>query len=284
MSEKVTINDFLEMKEKEEPITILTAYDHPTAKMIDEAGIDSILVGDSVGNVILGYENTLPVTMNEMIHHTKAVTRATERSLVIGDMPFTSYQTSTSDAVKNAGRFIKEGKASAVKVEGGRGVLDKVKAITNAGIPVMGHLGLTPQWIHQFGGYKVQGKTHKAAKEILEDAKKLEEIGVFSLVLESVPRELAKIITRELRIPTIGIGAGPDCDGQVLVLQDILGISGKSPTFVKKYVDLSPKIQEALNDFKEEVKSGEFPTKEHSFEMNEEELESLKKKLSESGD
>lgn len=282
--EKITTATIREMKERNEPITVLTAYNYPTARMVDEAGIDSILVGDSVANVILGYENTLPVTMDEMLHHTRAVARAAKRALVIGDMPFLSYQASTSDAVRNAGRFLKNAGASAVKVEGGRGVIDRIEAIIGAGTPVMGHLGLTPQWIHQFGGFKVQGKTRKAARVIIEDAKKLEEVGVFSIVLESVPSELAKIVTEEVSVPTIGIGAGPYCDGQVLVLHDLLGLSGMSPKFVKKYADLTPIVQEALSSFREEVKSREFPTEEHSFKMDEEEIKSLKEYLSKSGE
>lgn len=282
--DKVTVSIFRAMKDQNEPITVLTAYDYPTARMVDEARIDSILVGDSVANVILGYENTLPVTMEEMLHHTRAVSRATERALIIGDMPFLSYQASTEEAVKNAGRFLKDGGASAVKVEGGRGVIDKIEAIIDAGIPVMSHLGLTPQWIHQFGGYKIQGKTSKAARLIIEDAKKLEEVGVFSIVLESMPQEVAKIITGEVKVPTIGIGAGPHCDGQVLVLHDILGLSGLSPKFAKKYVDLAPQIQAALASFREEVKTREFPTEDHSFKMEKEEIKSLKEYLSKSGE
>ncbi len=273
---KVTTTALREMKARGERITMLTAYDYPSARMVDDAGIDAIMVGDSLGNVILGYKNTLAVTMEEMLHHTKAVARATKRALVIGDMPFMSYQASVEDAVRNAGRFLKEGHAEAVKVEGGRSVLNKIEAIVGAGIPVMGHLGLTPQWIHQFGGYKVQGKTGAAAKLILEDSKLLEQAGVFSLVLECVPWQLAKLITERANVPTIGIGAGPYCDGQVLVLHDLLGLSGEHiPKFVKRYARLDGIMAKALSDFKEEVRGEKFPSLEHSYEMPNEELKKL---------
>lgn len=273
---KVTTTALREMKARGERITMLTAYDYPSARMVDDAGIDAIMVGDSLGNVILGYKNTLAVTMEEMLHHTKAVARATKRALVIGDMPFMSYQASVEDAVRNAGRFLKEGHAEAVKVEGGRSVLNKIDAIVGAGIPVMGHLGLTPQWIHQFGGYKVQGKTGAAAKLILEDSKLLERAGVFSLVLECVPWQLAKLITERANVPTIGIGAGTYCDGQVLVLHDLLGLSGEHiPKFVKRYARLDSIMAKALSDFKEEVRGGKFPSLEHSYEMPNEELKKL---------
>lgn len=278
--EKITTAIIREMKAKGKRITMLTAYDYPTARLIDEAGIDMILVGDSVSNVILGYRDTLGVTMDEMIHHTKAVSRGTKRALVVGDMPFMSYQASVEDAVRNAGRFLKEGQAEAVKVEGGRGVADKIKAIIQAGIPVMGHLGLTPQWIHQFGGFKVQGKAEASARMILEDAKGLEEAGVFSIVLECMPWQLGKLITKRVSIPTIGIGAGPHCDGQVLVLHDLLGFSGGfTPKFVKRYAKLEDEIIKALADFKGEVKVGKFPSLKYSYEMTEEELKKLLKSL-----
>ncbi|KUO43357.1 MAG: 3-methyl-2-oxobutanoate hydroxymethyltransferase [Hadesarchaea archaeon YNP_N21] len=274
--EKVTVETFSEKKAKGEKITILTAYDYPTAKLIDEAGIDAILVGDSLANVILGHENTLAVTVDEMIHHTKAVARATKRALLIGDLPFLSYQTSAEDAIRNAGRLIKEGHAEAVKVEGGSGVMDKIQAILNAGIPVMGHLGLTPQWIHQFGGFKVRGKTTEAAKAIVRDAELLEQAGVFSIVLECVPWQLAKLITELVSVPTIGIGAGPYCDGQVLVLHDILGLSDKfTPKFVKQYAQLNEAIKKALAEFLGEVRGGKFPSLEQSYSMAEEELKKL---------
>ena len=278
--QKITTAVLKEMKERKEKIVMLTAYDFPTARMVDEAGIDAILVGDSLGNVILGYRDTLAVTMDEIVHHTKAVARGTKHALVIGDMPFLSYQASTEDAIRNAGRLIKEGRAEAVKVEGGRSVMDKVEAIVGAGIPVMGHLGLTPQWIHQFGGFKVRGKTEVAARSIMEDARSLEKAGVFSIVLECMPWQLAKIITEKVEVPTIGIGAGPYCDGQVLVIHDLLGLSGDfAPKFVKKYAQLGSVIMKALADFKEEVKSGKFPSLEHSYEMKGEELKKLVKHL-----
>ena len=278
--EKVTTVTFREMKMRGERIVMLAAYDYPTARMIDEAGIDAILVGDSVSNVVLGYKDTLAVTMEEMLHHTKAVARAVERAMVIGDMPFLSYQASVEDAVRNAGRFLKEGGAEAVKIEGGREVLDKIEAVIQAGIPVMGHLGLTPQWVHQLGGFKVQGKTQAAARVIVEDARKLREAGVFSLVLECVPWQLAKLITERIDVPTISCGAGPYCDGQVLVLHDLIGLSGLSPKFVKHYAELKDPIERALRDFREEVRTGKFPTLEHSYEMKSKELRELKKWLS----
>ena len=277
---KVTTATLREMKARGERIAMLAAYDYPTARMIDEVGIDAILVGDSLSNVVLGYTNTLAVTMEEMLHHTKAVARATRRALVIGDMPFLSYQASVEDAVRNAGRFLKEGGAEAVKVEGDRNVLDKIEAILRGGIPVMGHVGLTPQWVHQFGGFNIRGKSEAAARMILEDAKELERAGVFSLVLECVPWQLAKLITENVEIPTIGIGAGPYCDGQVLVLHDLLGLSGhRVPKFVKQYAKLESTMVNALTDFKREVKAGKFPTLENSYEMSVAELRRLVKKL-----
>jgi 3-methyl-2-oxobutanoate hydroxymethyltransferase len=274
--EKITTAVLREMKERKEKIVMLTAYDYPTAKMEDEAGIDAILVGDSLGNVILGYRDTLSVTMDEMVHHTKAVARGTKHALVIADMPFLSYQASTEDAIRNAGRLIKEGRAEAVKLEGGRSVVNKVDAIIGAGIPVMGHLGMTPQSIHQFGGYKVRGKNEAAARSIIEDSKVLEKAGVFGIVLECMPWQLAKIITKKVDVPTIGIGAGPYCDGQVLVTHDLLGLSGEfSPKFVKKYAQLGGVIMNALADFKGEVKSGKFPSSEHYYEMKGDELKKL---------
>jgi 3-methyl-2-oxobutanoate hydroxymethyltransferase len=278
---KITTAVLREMKARGERITMLAAYDFPTARLVDEAGIDAILVGDSVSNVVLGYPDTLRVTMNEMIHHTKAVARGAKRALVIGDMPFLSYQASTEDAVRNAGRFLKEGGAEAVKVEGGRAVADKIEAIVQAGIPVIGHLGLTPQWIHQFGGFKVRGRTEEIARAILEDAQRLEEAGVFSIVLECIPWQLAKLITERASVPTIGIGAGPYCDGQVLVFHDLLGLSGEfTPRFVKRYAKLEDTILRALADFRDEVKAGKFPSLDYSYEMKEEELKKLVRRLS----
>jgi 3-methyl-2-oxobutanoate hydroxymethyltransferase len=263
---RITTSVVREMKAKGEKITMLTAYDYPTAALLDEAGIDIILVGDSLGMAVLGYDNTLPVTMDDMIHHTKAVARATKRAMVIGDMPFMSYQASVDQAVANAGRFLQEAWAHGVKLEGGREVAEAIHRIATAGIPVMGHLGLTPQSVHQFGGYKVQGKEKSAAERIQEDAKILEDAGAFSLVLECVPSGLAKQITGALKIPTIGIGAGKDCDGQVLVVHDILGLFDKFiPKFVKKYANLGPQITEAVKKYIEEVRSSDFPGPEHSY-------------------
>jgi 3-methyl-2-oxobutanoate hydroxymethyltransferase len=233
---------------------------------VDEAGVDIILVGDSLGMVILGYDSTLPVTMDEMIHHTKAVSRAVKRAMVVGDMPFMSYQVSAEDALYNAARFLQEAGAQGVKLEGGREVAEITRRITSAGIPVMAHLGLTPQSVHQFGGYKVQGKEDASAKRIMEDAKILEEAGAFSLVLECVPATLAKDVSESLTIPTIGIGAGVHCDGQVLVLHDMLGMFEKFiPKFVKTYVKLNVQMKESIQQYIDEVKRGVFPEKKHSF-------------------
>ncbi|MCX7817310.1 MAG: 3-methyl-2-oxobutanoate hydroxymethyltransferase [Syntrophales bacterium] len=263
---RVTTATVREMKRKGEKITMLTAYDYPTAVVLDEAGIDILLVGDSLAMVVLGYDSTLPVTMDEMIHHTKAVVRGTKRAMVVGDMPFMSYQASVEDAVRNAGRFLQEGGAQAVKLEGGREVAETVLKITQAGIPVMAHLGLTPQSVHQLGGYKVQGKEEKVAKKIMEDAKILEEAGAFSLVLECVPKGLAEEITKNIGIPTIGIGAGVHCDGQVLVVHDMLGLFERfTPKFVKKYANLNIQIKEAVKTYIDEVKRGTFPDDAHSF-------------------
>ncbi|MCD6153674.1 MAG: 3-methyl-2-oxobutanoate hydroxymethyltransferase [Syntrophobacterales bacterium] len=263
---KVTTSVIRSMKEKGEKITMLTAYDYSTAAVMDEAGVDMILIGDSLGMVVLGYDSTLPVTMEDMLHHTKAVSRAVERAMVIGDMPFMSYQASVEEAMRNAGRFMKEAGAHGVKLEGGREVAEITRRITSAGIPVMGHLGLTPQSVHQFGGYKVQGKGDTAAKRILEDAKILEEAGAFSIVLEVVPATLAAEISKSLKIPTIGIGGGVDCDGQVLVVNDMLGMFKEfTPKFVKKYANLNANMKEAIEQYLDEVKKGAFPGKEHSF-------------------
>lgn len=263
---KITINDFLRKKAEGLKITILTAYDYPFARIVDEAGLDAVLVGDSLAMVVQGIENTLPVTMDEMIYHTRMVSRASERVMVIGDMPFMSYQTSVEDALRNAGRFLKEGGAHAVKVEGGSEVAQKVGAMVRADIPVMAHIGLTPQAIHRMGGFKVQGRTEEAQKRILEDARTLQEAGAFSIVLEAVPMEFAKRITETLTIPTIGIGAGPFCDGQVLVLHDVIGMFERFiPKFVKRYANLKDEALRAIKRFKEEVESGEFPGEEQSF-------------------
>ena len=264
--EKVTTQSIKKMKQDGEKVTMLTAYDYSTAALLDQVGIDILLVGDSLGMVVLGYETTLPVTMEEMLHHTRAVSRATKRAMVVGDMPFMSYQVSTEQALKNAGRFLKEADAHAVKLEGGIEIADTVKKLVDSGIPVMGHLGLTPQSIHQLGGYGVQGKEDKAARKMINDAIALEQAGVFSLVLECVPTALAKDITEKVSVPTIGIGAGVYCDGQVLVTHDLLGIFEKFvPKFVKKYVELNKPIKKAVSEFIEEVKKGKFPGPEHSF-------------------
>ena len=264
--EKVTTQTIKRMKQDGKKITMLTAYDYSTAALLDQVGIDILLVGDSLGMVVLGYETTLPVTMEEMLHHTRAVARASKRAMVVGDMPFMSYQVSTEQALENAGRFLKEADAHAVKLEGGVEIVDTVKRLVDSGIPVMGHLGLTPQSIHQLGGYGVQGKEDEAAKKMIDDAIALEEAGIFSLVLECVPTALAKGITEQISVPTIGIGAGVYCDGQVLVTHDLLGIFEKFvPKFVKRYVELNKPIKEAVNRFIEEVKQGKFPGPEHSF-------------------
>lgn len=268
---RVTTAALMEMKEKGEKITLLTAYDYPTACLLDEAGIDILLVGDSLGNVVLGYENTLPVTMEESLHHTRAVARGAKRAMVVGDMPFLSYQTTVADAVLNAGRYLKEAGAHAVKLEGGRKRADVVRALVETGIPVMGHLGLTPQSVHQLGGFKVQGKTEEAAKRLIEDALILQEAGIFSLVLETIPSTVAAEVTRQLRIPTLGIGAGPHCDGQVLVFHDMMGLTGKKvPKFVKQYAKLYEVMLEALKTFKAEVQEGVFPGPEHCYNVPQE--------------
>jgi 3-methyl-2-oxobutanoate hydroxymethyltransferase len=273
---RVGINEIKEMKAKKEKIVMLTAYDYSTAKLVDEAGIPLILVGDSLGMVILGYESTIPVTMDEMIHHTKAVVRGTKQSLVIGDMPFMTYHTSISDALRNAARFIQEGGAQAVKLEGGVTVAETVKRIVECGIPVMGHIGLTPQSIHQLGGHKVQGKTPEAAKQLLKDAQALEQAGAFAVVLELVPAPLSKLITQKISIPTIGIGAGADCDGQVQVISDLLGLFADFvPKHAKQYAKLAGTIRAALTDYIAEVKDGSFPTVEHSSTLDESLLEEL---------
>jgi len=263
---RFTITDLLNKKKQGQKIIMLTAYDYPFAHLVDEAGIDMILVGDSLSMVIQGNETTLPVTMDEMLYHTKIVVNSTKRAMVVADMPFMSYQVSIEEAVRNAGRFIKEAGAHAVKLEGGREILSHVKAITEAEIPVIGHLGLTPQAILRMGGYKLQGKTDEQAKRIKEDALSLQETGAVAIVLELIPSELAKEVTEKLHIPTIGIGAGPHCDGQVLVIYDLLGLFEKfTPKFVKKYANLREIILNAVKQFKEEVEKGEFPNEEHSF-------------------
>ncbi|MCS6903054.1 MAG: 3-methyl-2-oxobutanoate hydroxymethyltransferase [Candidatus Bipolaricaulota bacterium] len=282
MDERVTIPGLLKLKEKREKIVCLTAYDWPTALVLDRAGIDLILVGDSVGNNILGYSSTIPVTMDEMIHHTKAVRRGVARALLVGDMPFMSYQASTEEAIRNVGRFIKEGGADAVKLEGGEEIAELISTLVRRGLPVMGHLGLLPQRTAQVGGYKVQGRDEISARKILQEAKLLEEAGVFAVVLEMVPWPLAKLISETLKIPTIGIGAGPYCDGQILVITDVLGLSLRvSPKFAKRYLNLAEQIEQAAKAYCTDVKSLTFPTVEqHSFSMDEEVLKKLSSNVS----
>lgn len=273
---RVTISEIRGMKQKQEKIPTLTAYDYVTAKVVDEAGVPLILVGDSLGMVMLGYESTIPVTMEEMLHHTKAVVRGAKKAMIVGDMPFMTYQVDISDALQNAGRFIKEAGAQAVKLEGGEAVAETVRRIVNCGIPVMGHLGLTPQSIYQLGGFKVQGKTPELAKKLLKDARILEEAGAFSVVLECVPAPLAKLITQRLSIPTIGIGAGPDCDGQIQVISDILGLyTDFVPKHAKRYVRLAEEMKTAVSDYMNEVKSTVFPTVKQSYTMDEKLLDGL---------
>jgi len=263
---KITIHDLLKKKREGKKITMLTAYDYPFARIVDEAGIDAIIVGDSVGMVVQGLENTLPVTMDEMIYHTKIVSRAVKNAMVIGDLPFMSYQVGAEEAVRNAGRFLKEAGASAVKLEGGAEVAEHISAMTKSDIPVMAHIGLTPQSIHRMGGYKIQGKTEESAKRLLEEAHIVEDAGAFSLLLEAIPAGLAKKITEEMTIPTIGIGAGSYCDGQVLVLHDVIGLFDRFlPRFAKRYADLKDDVLKAVTAYKEEVEKGIFPSEKHSF-------------------
>jgi 3-methyl-2-oxobutanoate hydroxymethyltransferase len=273
---KVTTLTFRQKKERGEPITMLTAYDYPTALAMDQAGVDSILVGDSLAMVVLGYENTLPVTMEEMLHHSRAVARGARSALLIGDMPFMSYQVSVEEATRNAGRFLQQGGMDAVKLEGGRERADAIRSITGAGIPVMGHLGLTPQSVNQLGGFRAQGKTAVAAKRLVEDALILEQAGCFSIVLESVPARLAELISRKILIPTIGIGAGVGCDGQVLVTHDLLGLFDRfTPKFVKKYANFHQEMQKAFRDYIDDVETKHFPSPEHTVEMDDTEWNTL---------
>lgn len=273
---KQTAVTFLDHKQKGEKISMLTAYDYSTAKLVDQAGIDGILVGDSLGNVMLGYEDTLSVTVEDMIHHGAAVARGVKNALVVIDMPFLSYQTSVYDAVKNAGRLVKEGHAGAVKLEGGKELAPQIRAITAASIPVMGHLGLTPQSIHTLGGYRVQGKTEAAAQKLLEDALAVQEAGAFALTLECVPAKLAQLITSKLSIPTIGIGAGAGCDGQVLVYQDMLGMfDDYTPKFVKRFAEVGEVMKNAFAEYNRQVKEGSYPDEAHSFGMDEDVLKKL---------
>ncbi|MBB6716579.1 3-methyl-2-oxobutanoate hydroxymethyltransferase [Clostridium gasigenes] len=273
---KNTVVTFKEAKVRNEKLTMLTAYDYSMAKIIDGAGINGILVGDSLGMVCLGYEDTLSVTMEDIIHHTKAVSRGAKNSLIVADMPFMSYQTSIYDSVVNAGRLIKEGRAQVVKLEGGVEVCDKIEAIVKASIPVMAHIGLTPQSVNAFGGFKVQGKSEEAARKLKEDAKAVEKAGAFAVVLECVPAKLADIITKEINIPTIGIGAGVNCDGQILVYQDMLGMFNDfTPKFVKKYANVGEVMNMAFRKYIDEVRDGVFPEEAHTFKISDEVLEKL---------
>lgn len=276
---KLTIPDILKKKQEGKRITMLTAYDYPSARLIDEAGMDMILVGDSLAMTVLGYESTVPVTMDEMIHHSKAVKRGVKYALLVGDMPFMSFNVSKEETIRNAGRFIKEGGCDAVKLEGGFEAVDVTKALCSAGIPVLGHIGLTPQTAVSLGGFKVQGKDAETAQKLIDASFVLEEAGCFAVVLECVPDKLAKLITGNLSIPTIGIGAGPHCDGQVLVTNDMIGLFERFvPKFVKRYKNLWPELLEAFKKYREEVEGGKFPTEEFSYTMNDEELDKLKVK------
>lgn len=279
---KITTRTFQAKKQAGNRITMLTAYDYPMARAVDRAGIDSILVGDSLGMVVLGYSNTLPVTMEDMLHHCRAVARGAERALLIGDMPFMSYQAAPEEAVRNAGRFLQEAGMDAVKLEGGSERIEAVRAIISAGIPVLGHLGLTPQSVHQLGGFRAQGKTADQAVELYRDARLLEKAGCFGLVLESVPDRVAEFISSQLSIPTIGIGAGGGCDGQVLVTHDLLGYFDRFvPKFVQQYASLHREIQSALVEYRGQVESGEFPTQKHSFSISSPEYEAFLNQVNE---
>jgi len=277
---KVTVPDLVAMKREGKRITMMTAYDAAFARLVDQAGIDVILVGDSLGMVVLGYPTTVPVTMDDMVRHAAAVSRGATRPLLIGDMPFGSYQTGPSDALRNAARFLKEAGMDAIKVEGGAEVVETVRTLTANGIAVMAHVGLTPQRVAQLGGFKVQAKTARAARRLIDDALALEDAGAFSIVLESVPAPVGALATQRLSIPTIGIVAGVDCDGQVLVLHDVLGLYGEfKPKFAKRYADIGAAVTSALREFDSEVRDGSFPTDEHSFTMKESELLSLQRSL-----
>ena len=276
---RITITDVKEMKQRKEKIPMLTAYDYVTAKMVDEAGVPLILVGDSLGMVMLGYESTIPVTIEEMIHHTKAVVKGAKKALIIGDMPFMTYHGSVSDALHNAAKFIQEGGAQAVKLEGGEVVAEQVRRLVDCGIPVMGHIGVTPQSQHQLGGFKARGKVMEEARKLLDDARVLEEAGAFAIVLECTPAPLSELITQKLTIPTIGIGAGPDCDGQVQVISDMLGLyTDFVPRHAKQYARLAGEIKTAVSSYISEVKSVSFPTMGHSYTMDESLIKQLRAK------
>lgn len=276
---KITTACLVQMKQKGEKISMLTAYDFLTAELLDQAGVEILLIGDSLAMVVLGYDNTLSVTMEDMLYHTRAVARGVKSALVVGDMPFMSYQISVEETLFNAGRFLQAG-AEAVKLEGGEEVAETVARLVQVGIPVMGHIGLQPQSVHQVGGFKVRGKTFDQAKKLITDAKILEEAGVFSLVLECIPRELSRLVTEAVSVPTIGIGAGSECDGQVLVTQDMVGLYEKlAPKFVKQYAHLGEVLKKAVGSYIKEVKAGRFPTKEHSFTMDKETVRKLEKEV-----
>lgn len=273
---KNTVKTFQQQKDEHKKITMLTAYDYSTAKIMDKAGINGILIGDSLGMVMLGYEDTLSVTMEDMIHHTKAVARGAKDALIVADMPFMSYQTSIYDAVYNAGRLIKEGRAQAVKLEGGASVCPQIKAIVDASIPVMAHIGLTPQSVNAFGGFKVQGKSEETAKRILEEAKQVEKAGAFAVVLECVPEKLAELITKSINIPTIGIGAGPNCDGQILVYQDMLDMYGDfKPKFVKQFAHVGAEMEKGIKEYIKEIQDNVFPAQEHVFKIDDDVIKKL---------
>ena len=275
---KNTVSTLLKQKQSGDKITMLTAYDYTTAKIMDECGVNAILIGDSLGMVMLGYENTLPVTMEDMIHHTAAVSRGAENAFVVADMPFMSYQVSVQDAVINAGRLIKEGGANAVKLEGGAEVSDQIRAIVNASIPVVAHLGLTPQSVNAFGGFKVQGKSLDKARKLIADALEIQEAGACAVVLEGIPAKLADIITKKLFIPTIGIGAGNGCDGQVLVYQDMLGLTtGQTPKFVKRFAEVGALMRQGITDYISETKEGSFPADEHTYAVDDDVINELMK-------
>lgn len=279
---KTSVLTFRQKKQRGEPISVMTAYDYPTGRLVDQAGLDAILVGDSLGMVVLGYPNTLPVTMEAMIHHCQAVARGAKNTLLIGDMPFLSYQISIPEAVRNAGRFLQEAGMDAVKLEGGQERAETIRAIVQTGIPVMGHLGLTPQSVHQLGGFRPQGRLADAAGKLLQDAQILEEAGCFSIVLESIPARLAKFVSERIHIPTIGIGAGAGCDGQVLVLHDLLGMFEEfKPKFVKQYVNLHEVILQALTCYREEVENRSFPGPEHCVDMPDEEWQKFLEQVKE---
>lgn len=265
---KVTITSIQEKKQQGRPITCLTAYDYATSRLVDQAGIDMILVGDSLAMVVLGYENTLPITVEEMLHHTRAVRRGVKRALVIADMPFASYQVDEKQAVKNAAKFLKDGGAEAVKIEGGEKRVSLIHRLLDAEVPIMGHIGLTPQSVHMMGGYRVQGKTLNAVERLVKDAVALDRAGVFSIVLEGIPREVARIISEEVECPTIGIGAGPDCDGQVLVIHDILNLTDRQPAkFVRQYADAAALMTKAISDFRADVEAKTFPSDGESYHL-----------------